>query len=339
MEVKKRFELITRNLQEVIGEDELKKKLGSGKEFSVYWGTASTGSISIAYFFPMLKVADLLNAGCKIKILNADLHGALDGTPWDVLEKRSKYYQEAIETILKTLGVNLKNLEFVKGSKLQLNGKYFEDLLKLSTFSSLHDANKASSDVVKQSENPKLAGSIYPLMQALDEEYLKVDAQFGGVDQRKIMVFAREHLPKIGYESRIELMNPLIMGLVGEKMSSSSENTKIDLMDDEERVRKRMNKADCVAGDSDNGVMALLKYFIMIVKGDKGEKFVIERDEKFGGNVEYSTYEEIEKDFVSKKLHPMDLKNGVAAEINRFLENFRKSGKLRKLWEEAYGKG
>ena len=29
-------------------------------------------------------------------------------------------------------------------------------------------------------------------MQALDEEYLKVDAQFGGVDQRKIFTFAEK---------------------------------------------------------------------------------------------------------------------------------------------------
>ena len=34
--------------------------------------------------------------------------------------------------------------------------------------------------------------------------------------------------PKIGYKSRIEIMNPMIRGLVGEKMSSSVENTKID---------------------------------------------------------------------------------------------------------------
>jgi len=29
-------------------------------------------------------------------------------------------------------------------------------------------------------------------LQALDEEYLKVDAQFGGVDQRKIFTFAEK---------------------------------------------------------------------------------------------------------------------------------------------------
>ena len=188
MEFDERFNLITRNLQEIIGEDELKKKLKSKKEFSVYWGTMPTGSVSIAYFFPMLKIADFLKAGCKVKILLADLHAALDSVPWEELEKKHKYYEGAIRTILKTIGVPLKNLEFVKGSELQLNDKYFHDLLKLSTFTSVHDARRAASEVVKSGDNPRLSGVIYPLMQALDEEYLKVDAQFAGLDQRKIMV-------------------------------------------------------------------------------------------------------------------------------------------------------
>ena len=336
MNPEKRFELITRNLQEVIGEAELKEKLSSKKEFSIYWGTTPTGSISIAYFFPMLKVADLLNANCKVKILLADLHAALDGVPWEELEKRYKYYEEAIKTILKTIGVPLGKLEFVKGSKLQLEKNYFNDLLKLSTFSSLHDSKKAASEVVKLGENPKLSGMIYPLMQALDEEYLKVDAQLGGNDQRKIMVYAREHLPKINYKSRIELLTPIIRGLVGEKMSSSVKSSKIDLMDDENETAKKVNKADCVAGNSDNGIMALLKYFIFIIKEDNNQKLIIERPEKYGGNLEYSNYEELEKDFIEKKLHPLDLKNSVTKEINNFLENFRSNSKLKKLYEEAY---
>jgi tyrosyl-tRNA synthetase len=56
--------------------------------------------------------------------------------------------------------------------------------------------------VVKASDSPLLSGLLYPLLQALDEHYLKVDAQFGGVDQRKIFTFAEEHLPKIGYGKR-----------------------------------------------------------------------------------------------------------------------------------------
>ena len=46
-------------------------------------------------------------------------------------------------------------------------------------------------------------------LQALDEEYLKVDAQFGGVDQRKIFMFAEKCLPQLGYTKRAHLMNPM----------------------------------------------------------------------------------------------------------------------------------
>jgi len=336
MKPEERYELITRNLKEVIGEDELKEKLKSKKEFSVYWGTMPTGSISIAYFFPMLKVADLLKAGCRVKILLADLHAALDSVPWEELEKRYEYYKGAMITILETIGVPIEKLEFVKGNELQLNKEYFHDVLKLSTFSSLKDCKKAASEVVKLGDNPKLSGMIYPLMQALDEEYLKVDAQLGGNDQRKIMVYARENLPKIGYEPRIELLNPLIRGLIGEKMSSSIKASKIDLMDDPKEVIKKMNKADCVTGDPDNGVIALLKYFIFIIKKDNNETFIIERPEKFGGNLEYSSYKEVEKDFIDKKLHPLDLKNSVAAEINKLLEKFQTNKDLKKIHKIAY---
>ena len=336
MDAQKRFEIITKNLQEVIGEDELKAKLKSKKDFTIYWGTATTGSVSIAYFFPMLKIADFINAGCKVKILLADLHGALDGTPWDILENRYKYYEEAITSILKTLGASSKNLSFIKGSELQLNKNYFHDLLKLSTYANVSDATKASSDVVKQNENPKLSGIIYPLMQALDEEYLGVDAQFGGVDQRKIMVFARENLLKVGYKPRIELMNPMIRGLVGEKMSSSNASSKIDLMDDEETVKKKINGAECIAGDPNNGIMALSEYLIFVLKNDKKETLIISRPEKFGGNLEYKDYKSLEKDFISKKLHPLDLKNAVAGELNKILTEIRKNKALKKLYEKAY---
>jgi tyrosyl-tRNA synthetase len=331
-----RLKLIKRNLQEVIGEDELREKLESGKEFKIYWGTMPTGSISIAYFFPMLKVADFLRAGCTVKILIADLHAALDSTPWDLLEKRYNYYKEAVITILKTIDVPIEKLEFVKGSDLQLTPDYFHDVLKLSTYSSLNDCKKSASEVVKQVENPKLSGMIYPLMQALDEQYLGVDAQFGGNDQRKIMVYAREYLPKIGYSPRIELLNPIIRGLVGEKMSSSIAASKIDLMDDEESVKKKINKAECVAGDSNNGLIALLEYFIFVDKEDKGEKFVIERSEKYGGNLEYAKLEDVKRDFEDKKLHPMDLKSGVANEINKFLSGFRDNDLLKAMHKEAY---
>ena len=299
-------------------------------------GNNANGQHLYCILFPNAKNRRFTKSGCRVKILIADLHAALDSVPWEELEKRYAYYEGAITTMLEVVGVSVDKLEFVKGNELQLNKNYFHDVLKLSTFSSIKDCTKAASEVVKLGDNPKLSGMIYPLMQALDEEYLKVDAQLGGNDQRKIMVYARENLPKIGYEARIELLNPLIRGLIGEKMSSSIRASKIDLMDDPKSVIKTMNKADCVTGDPNNGIMALLKYFIFIIKKDNNETFIIERPEKFGGNLEYSSYEEVEKDFVEKKLHPLDLKNGVAAEINKLLEKFQSNKDLKKIHKLAY---
>jgi len=337
MEVKEKLELITRNLQEVIGLEELKEKISKKKEISIYWGTMPTGSVSIAYFFPMLKIADFLKAGCKVKMLIADLHAALDSVPWEMLDKRFEYYKESIQSILKTIGVDIKKLEFVRGSSFQLDKNYFNDVLRLSTLTSVHDSTKAASEAVKSArgENVKLSGLIYPLMQALDEEYLKVDAQFAGLDQRKIMVYARENLPKIGYNPRIELMTPMIRGLVGEQMSSSVEASKIDLLDNEETVIRKVKGAEFIEGDVNNGVIALLKYFIFILKTDKKEKLKIERPSKFGGTVLYSEYEDLEKDVLAKKLHPLDIKNALAEELNLLLRKAQ-TDKLKKLYKEAY---
>jgi len=338
MDVSKKYQLVTRNLQEVIGQQELEKALSHRKELSVYWGTMPTGSISIAYFFPMLKIADFLKAGLRVKILLADLHAALDSVPWQELEDRYKYYEKAIRGILTVLGVDLKKLEFVKGSSIQLDKKYFNDLLKLSTMTTLNEAKHSAAEVVKLGENPKLSGMLYPLMQALDEEYLGVDAQFGGMDQRKIMVYAREYLPKLGYKPRIELMNPIIRGLVGEKMSSSIENTKIDLLENEESIKNKINKAECVTGEVNNGILALIKYLFFARHADKPKAFVIARDKKFGGDIDYMTYEDLERDFASRKLHPLDVKNALAKELNLLLEPLRADKTLVKLHGKAYKK-
>jgi len=332
-----KYWFITRNLQEIIGEKELKEKLKSKKEISIYWGTMPTGSVSLAYFFPMLKIADFLKAGCKVKILLADLHALLDGVPFDLVEKRYNYYKESILLILKTIGVDIKKLEFVKGSDLQLNKDYLHDLLKLSTVTTINKAKHAASEAVKTARGDiKLSGLIYPLMQALDEEYLKVDAQFAGLDQRKILVFSREFLPKIGYKPRIEIMTPMIRGLTGEQMSSSVESSKIDLLDNEETVKRKIRKADCVEGDPENGLMDVLKYLVFVMKSDRKEKFVVKRDKKYGGKLSYSSYEELEKDFTNKKLHPLDLKNALADEINSLLKVFRKDKKIKELHKAAY---
>src|SRR3989338_1095973 len=212
------------------------------------------------------------------------------------------------------------------------------DLLKLSSFVSVHDARKSASDVVKniEGEQAKLSGLIYPLMQALDEEHLNVDIQYGGIDQRKIFVFARENLPKVGYKPRIEVMTPLLQCLTETgKMSASISKSKVDLTDSDEEIKDKIKSAYCLEGDARNGVMDFLKYVIMVIKEDRNEKFIVKRDKKYGGDISYKNYKEIEKDFIDKKLHPQDLKNAVVEEIIKLLSKIDRK-KLIKIGEVAY---
>lgn len=338
MDINKRLELIKRNTVEIISEEELKKLLSLKKNPGVYLGTAITGKPHIGYFVWVIKLADFLKAGFNVKLLLADLHGALDGTPWDLLEKRFEYYNKIIPLMFKCIGADVKDFKLIKGSEFQLTKDYFYDLLRLSTVATSHDATKAAAEVVKFTENPKLSGLIYPLMQSLDEVYLDADIQYGGLDQRKIMVFARENLSKIGYSPKIEIMTPIIPGLVGKKMSASDEKTKIDLLDDEQTVINKIKNAYCEEGVvEDNGVLAFIKNVIMVLKQDKKESFIIERPAKFGGNISFKSYNDLEKAFANKKIHPLDLKGALSKEINRLLEPIRKqSDKLSKLSKEAY---
>lgn len=117
-----KYDLITRNLQEVLGGERLKQIL-TERDLRVYWGTATTGRPHIAYFVPMSKIADFLHAGCEVTILFADLHAFLDNmkAPWDLLAHRTVYYERVIKAMLKSIGVPLEKLKFVRGTDYQLS--------------------------------------------------------------------------------------------------------------------------------------------------------------------------------------------------------------------------
>ena len=66
MNSKTRFDLIKRNTQEIIKEEELTKLLKEKKHPKGYIGLATTGKIHIGYFIPMIKVGDFLKADFKI---------------------------------------------------------------------------------------------------------------------------------------------------------------------------------------------------------------------------------------------------------------------------------
>ncbi|KAJ3401653.1 hypothetical protein HDU80_005820 [Chytriomyces hyalinus] len=337
-----KFTLITRNLQEYLGGDEMKKILQE-RDLKVYWGTATTGKPHIGYFVAMTKLADMLQAGCHVTILFADLHAYLDNmkAPWELLRLRTKYYEAVIKAMLTSIGVPIEKLRFVIGSSYQLSEKYTLDVYKMLAMVTEHDAKKAGAEVVKQVESPFMSGLVYPLLQALDEEYLDVDMQFGGVDQRKIFTFAEKYLPHLGYKKRAHLMNVMLGGLSGSKMSSSDPDSKIDLLDDSKTVRKKLAKAFCEEGNvDDNPILSFLKVVIFPIMSLQNQStFVIQRAEKFGGNIQFEGFESVFNAFKDKKLHPADLKSGATDALNALLEPIRKifeSEELVKLTNEAY---
>ncbi|KAM3830080.1 tyrosine--tRNA ligase, cytoplasmic isoform 4-T4 [Vipera latastei] len=256
--------------------------------------------------------------------------------PWELLELRTQYYEGVIKAMLESIGVPLEKLRFVRGTDFQLSKEYTLDVYRLSSVVTQHDAKKAGAEVVKQVEHPLLSGLLYPGLQALDEEYLKVDAQFGGVDQRKIFTFAEKYLPSLGYTKRIHLMNPMVPGLTGSKMSSSEEESKIDLLDRKEDVKKKLKKAFCEPGNVEsNGVLSFVKHVLFPLRSE----FVILRDEKWGGNKTYTSYGDLEKDFAEQVVHPGDLKNSIEVALNKLLDPIREkfsSSQMKKLASCAY---
>jgi tyrosyl-tRNA synthetase len=103
-------------------------------------------------------------------------------------------------------------------------------------------------------------------------------------------------------------------------MASSKENF-ISVDDTEEEIYRKLKKAYCKAGDvEENPILALFRYHIF----PRYEIVVIERPEKFGGNLTYASYSEMERAFVAEAVHPMDLKNSAAKYINEILDPVRK---------------
>ncbi|AJF62380.1 MAG: Tyrosyl-tRNA synthetase [archaeon GW2011_AR20] len=319
MDLSKRFELIKRNSQEILTENELKGALQKKKQLSAYYGTAPTGLYHMGYLVPLSKLFDFDKAGIKNKVLIANIHAALDDlkTPWEKIDFVGNYYQKCIELSFPWD----KKPRFVRGSSFQLTKEYQLDVLKLSALSTVARTTRAASEVTRM-KNPKVSELIYPIMQALDEEYLDVDIQLGGQDQRHILAYAREYLPLIKYEPRIEIMTPLIVSLRGPgvKMSASIPESRILVHDPKEVIEKNINNAYCPAGIvQDNPILQLAKFIVFSVK----DKFKIERDKKFGGNIVFNNYNNLEKEFVDKKIHPSDLKNNLSKELTNIFSKVR----------------
>lgn len=63
----------------------------------------------------------------------------------------------------------------------------------------------------------------------------------------------------------------LVPGLKGSKMSSSEEDSKIDLLDSEEQLKRKINQAFCEPGNvDDNGILSFCEHVLIPLRNSKG---------------------------------------------------------------------
>jgi tyrosyl-tRNA synthetase len=324
-----RFELVTRNTEETVTAGELREVLE--KKPRAYIGYATTGQMHIGHLIPIVKVKDFLEAGIEFTFLIADLHSFLDDqkTPWGLLDARSEYYEKTVRAMLESVGADAKKVKFVKGSEFELDKEYVANVFHLAGEVTEARAKRAASEVVRFSDTPKLSGFLYPLLQTMDVPALGADIALGGIDQRGIYMLSRELLPLLGKPKPVCVFTPLLPsmsgGKMGGKMSSSDDKSKLGITAPAEEIEKKVMDSLCPAKQvKDNWVLMFMKSVVFPVKEKAGKDLVIEREEKYGGDLYYKGYGSLEADFVSGKLHPMDAKKALAKELNAILDPVRK---------------
>jgi len=161
-----------------------------------------------------------------------------------------------------------------------------------------------------------------------------------GMDQRKINMLAREIGGQLGYWKPVVVSHHMLMGLgkpptleadtasrtIALKMSKSKPDSAIFMTDTLEDIQRKITKAYCLEGDiKENPVLEYCKYIIFESLDRLGTShFIIERPEKWGGNLRLKSYIELEKIFAEKKVHPQDLKNSVIKYLDQLLQPVRK---------------
>ena len=308
------IELIKRNTAEIVNEDKIKDFVNKGV---AYCGYECSGEIHLGHLVTIIKLLDLQKAGIKIKILLADWHTWLNQKgDWEFVNQQVKHWEKGMKS------VELK-AEFIKGTNFQRKPDYIEDVLRMSLKTTINRGLRAMQTVARDIENAKVSQVIYPLMQIEDIKSLGVNFVVAGTDQRKIYMLGMEVGKDIGIPEAVYLYTPIIPGLKGPggKMSSSVPESLISIRDKKEDIVRKINKAYCVTGDIENNpILSIAKLIIFPFK----EKIKINRDKKYGGNIIFDNYKDLENFFESGKVHPSDLKNSVSEYLEEIISPIRK---------------
>ena len=363
MTVDEKIHLISRNCQELLTEEDLKKLIESGTELNHYIGFEISGLIHLGTgLMSMGKIADFLKAGVKCKILLADFHSYLNnklGGNWENIRIATEgYFKQGLIASLKCFGVNEDQVDFVTGRDLYENNLiHWETFMEVGKNVTLSRNLRSISIMGKtQGTDVSMSTLFYPPLQVADIFTLRANIAHAGMDQRKAHVIAKDVAKKLTINplknTKGEVISPiavhqnLIAGLTGPdkeikqdkkaveegreiaveeslKMSKSKPNSAVFIHDTPEEIREKIKKA--YAPPQEIEFNPLINWVeTLVFWGEKTGNFKISRPEKFGGDIVYTEVDQLIEDYKSGKLFPLDLKNGLADWLIEKLEPARK---------------
>ena len=312
-----------------------------------YIGFEPSGTAHVGWMVCTDMIRRLTAAGFDLTILLADWHAQINdklGGDLAAIQRCGKYMEEAFEA----LGVQRDSVRYVYANDVVKDPAYWAMVLKVQKNTTLARIRRAMTIMGRGEDegDGDMSKFVYPAMQVSDIFHLGIELAYGGLDQRHAHMLARDVAAKLGRPAPTALHTPLVPSLKGPgagrmdaessivgtaaagaasvKMSKSDPDSGIFIHDSAQDIARKLKGAHCTAKEVDgNPVLDLLRLVVWPRLASAGLTLDVKRPEKFGGDKSYASLDDVKADFASGALHPIDLKNAVAAALAQQLEPVR----------------
>ena len=226
------IELISRGASEIIGLEEIKEKLKSGKKLTVKAGFDPTApDIHLGHTVLLRKMRHFQLLGHKVIFLIGDFTGRI-GDPSGKTKTRPRLSEEDVLRNAETYKQQVFKILDPEKTIVEFNSKWlgnmsFADVLGLTsryTVAQMIERDDFSKRY-KNGQPISIMEFLYPLAQGYDSVSLECDVELGGNDQKFNLLVGRTLMKEYGLSPQAVLTVPLLEGLDGvEKMSKSLGN-------------------------------------------------------------------------------------------------------------------
>lgn len=230
--------ILTRGVEEIIGKEQLEKKLASGESIRVKLGIDPTSpNLHLGRSIPLLKLRDFQDAGHKIVFIIGDFTGVIGDTS-DKDSERPMLDPETIQNNIKEYAAQAGKIIDLDKCEVHYNSEWLGKLT-YAEIGKQANAFSVAEFIARDNIKRRLDGGsrvslremLYPLMQGYDSVAIKADVELGGTDQRFNLLAGRQLQETYGQDPQSIIMGPIVEGADGRKMSSSWGNT-INFLDE-----------------------------------------------------------------------------------------------------------